>query len=146
MKRSADRRVWWGGGCRVVADEVMPNCSCCLCPDINVCKFQSNLYFKKNRKKIPIKADDRPPKLAPSPLLSLSFHVLRFDTVLLFDAIWCEVQKPRADALRLIVRMGDPYDSFEGRIGIVDLVDKRILYHRGQCGVKSGCRFLQIPE
>ena len=42
--------------------------------------------------------------------------------------------------------MGDPYDSFEGRIGIVDLIDKRILYHRGQCGVKSGCRFLQIPE
>lgn len=72
--------------------------------------------------------------------------VLRFVAVLLLDAIWCKVQKPRADALRLIVRMGDPYDSFEGRIGIVDLIDKRTLYHRGQCGVKSRCRFLQIPE
>jgi len=56
------------------------------------------------------------------------------------------MQKPRADALRLIVRMGDPYDSFEDRIGIVDLTDKRILDHRGQYRVKSGCRFLQIPE
>ena len=42
--------------------------------------------------------------------------------------------------------MGDPYNGFEGRIRIVDLIHKRILYHRGQRGVKSGCRFLQIPE
>ena len=42
--------------------------------------------------------------------------------------------------------MGDPYDSFECRIRIVDLIDKRILYYHGQCGVKSGCWFLQIPE
>jgi hypothetical protein len=109
-----------------------------VCPDINICRFQPNFYNNK-----------KPPKLAsPSPLLSLSTNslVLRFHPVLLFDAIWCEVQKSRADALRLIVRMGDPYDSFEGSIGIVDLVHKRVLYHRGQCGVKSGCRFLQIPE
>ncbi len=37
--------------------------------------------------------------------------------------------------------MRDPDDGFESRIGIVDLVDKRILHLRGQCGVKSGCRF-----
>ena len=104
-----------------------------VCPDINVCRIQSNSY-----------KENCPPKLAPSPLfLSHSLLVLRFDPTLLVDAVRCEVQKPRADALRLIVRMGDPYDSFEGRIGIVDLVHKRILYHRGQSGVKSGCRFLQ---
>lgn len=105
-----------------------------------------NLISKKKPEKNSHKADDRLHKLAPSPFLSLSTLVLRFDTVLLFDAIWREVQEPRADALRLLVRMSDPYDSFECRIGIVDLIDKCILYHRGQCRVKSGCRFLQIPE
>jgi hypothetical protein len=84
MKRSADRKVWWG--CRLVADEVMPICSC-------MPGHQRSVGFNlisKNQKKIPIKADDRPPKLAPpSPLLSLSNSplVLRFDTVLLLDAI-----------------------------------------------------------
>lgn len=39
--------------------------------------------------------------------------------------------------------MGDPYDSFECRIRIVDLIDKRVFYYHGQCGVKSGCWFLK---
>ena len=106
-----------------------------------------NLIFLKKKQNLFSHKDRRPYSQTRSRVRSfLPLLVLRFDTGFLFDAIWCEVQKPRADALRLFVRMGDPYDRFEGRIWIVDLIEKRILYHRGQCGVQSGCRFLQIPE
>ena len=65
---------------------------------------------------------------------------------MLFDALWCQVQKARADALRLFIRMSDPDDGLEGRIRVVDLVHERILHHGRQCGVKPGRRFLKIPS
>jgi hypothetical protein len=52
-----------------------------------------------------------------------------------FDALWRELHEPRADALRLLVRMGDPDDGLEGLVLILDFVDERILDHLGQMAV-----------
>jgi len=71
-------------------------------------------------------------------------HSLRLASVQFFDALRRELHEPRADALRLLFRMGDPNDGFEGLGVILDFLHERILQCLGQFAVEPGRRFCRF--
>lgn len=74
---------------------------------------------------------------------------LRFASGQFFDALRRELHESRADALRLLIRMGDPNDGFDGLGVILDFLHERILHCLGQFAVERGrrfCKFQQNPR
>lgn len=73
-------------------------------------------------------------------------RTLRLAPVQFLDAFRGELYEPRADALRLLFRMGDPNDGFEGLGVILDFLQERILHRLGHIAVERGRRFCSFSN
>jgi hypothetical protein len=113
-------RQWRSG---TIAKGILVVMQNCVYTDTSVVHLSIKIIIPEN------KAD------YPAPL-SLCTASARF-----FDSSWRETEEPGADALRLLFRMGDPDDGFEGLGVIPDLFQQAVLHRLGRFDVKPGRRF-----